>query len=120
VALYDEVGGALAVRAALDAFYPRVLADAALSRYFLGVDIERLKTIQQEYFAAALCGLDTYTGRSLRDAHARTRRRGMTDETFDHFLAVFERVLVDRRIPARQIRQWIAVCEAARGEVLGR
>lgn len=34
MALYDDIGGAPAVRAALDAFYPRVLADATLSPFF--------------------------------------------------------------------------------------
>jgi len=43
MALYDDIGGAPAVRAALDAFYPRVLADAKLSPFFQGVDIDRLK-----------------------------------------------------------------------------
>ena len=46
MALYDDIGGAPAVRAALDTFYPRVLADATLSPFFLGVDIERLKKTQ--------------------------------------------------------------------------
>jgi truncated hemoglobin YjbI len=33
IALYDDIGGTAAVRAALDAFYPRVLADAKLSPF---------------------------------------------------------------------------------------
>ena len=37
MALYDDIGGAPAVRAALDAFYPRVLADTTLSPFFAGV-----------------------------------------------------------------------------------
>lgn len=40
MALNDDIGGPPAVRAALDAFYPRVLADATLSPFFLDVDIE--------------------------------------------------------------------------------
>jgi hypothetical protein len=37
MALYDDIGGAPAVRAALDAFYPRVLADPTLSHFFAAV-----------------------------------------------------------------------------------
>ena len=34
MAPYDDIGGAPAIRAALDAFYPRVLADPMLSPFF--------------------------------------------------------------------------------------
>jgi hemoglobin len=120
MALYDEIGGAPAVRAALDAFYPRVLADATLGPFFLGVDIERLKTSQEGFFARALGGPDAYTGRSLQDAHRRTRRRGVDDRVFDHFLTVFARVLVDLGVSHGHIHQWLAVFEGARGQILNR
>lgn len=120
MALYDDIGGASAVRAALNAFYPRVLADARLSPFFLGVDIERLKTSQEAFFAMALGGPNAYTGRTLQDAHARTRQRGATDDVFDHFLAVFEGVLADLRIPPRKIDECLAVIESARGQILNR
>ena len=120
MALYDDIGGAPAVRAALDAFYPRVLADATLSAFFLGVDIERLKKAQEAFFAMALGGPNEYSGRTLHDAHIRTRRRGADDDVFDHFLGVFKGVLVDLKVPHGTIHQWLAVFEAARGQILNR
>jgi hemoglobin len=120
MAVYDEIGGAPAVRAVLDAFYPRVLADQTLSAFFLGVDIERLKKTQEAFFAMALGGPNTYTGRSLHDAHVRTRQRGADDEVFDRFLTVFKGVLVDLRVPHGKIHQWLAVFEGARGQILNR
>jgi hemoglobin len=120
MALYDDIGGAPAVRAALDAFYPRVLADATLSAFFLGVDIERLKKAQEAFFAMALGGPDAYTGRTLHDAHGRTRQRGVDDVVFDRFLTVFKGVLVDLGIPHGRIHQWLAVFEGARAQILNR
>jgi hemoglobin len=120
MALYDDIGGASTVRAALDAFYPRVLADATLSAFFLGVDIEQLKKTQAAFLARALGGPDTYTGRALHRAHVRARRRGANDEVFDHFLWVFKGVLVDLGIPHGKIHQWLAVFEGARGQILNR
>jgi hemoglobin len=120
MALYDDIGGAPAVRAVLDAFYPRVLADAALSAFFLGVDIERLKKTQEAFFAMALGGPNTYTGRTLHDAHVRTRQRGANDDVFDHFLTVFKGVLVDLGVPHGKIHQWLVVFEGARGQILNR
>ena len=120
MALYDDIGGASAVRAALDAFYPRVLADATLSPFFLGVDIERLKKTQEAFFAMKLGGPDAYTGRSLHDAHLRTRQRGANDEVFDRFLVVFRGVLIDLGVPHRKVHAWLAVFESARGQILNR
>jgi len=120
MALYDDIGGAPVVRAALDAFYPRVLADATLSAFFLGVDIERLKKAQEAFFAVTLGGADAYTGRTLGDAHLRTRQRGANDAVFDRFLDVFEGVLVDLRLPPGKIDEWLAVLEGARGSILNR
>jgi hemoglobin len=120
MALYDDIGGAPAVRAVLDAFYPRVLADPTLSAFFLGVDIERLKKTQEGFFASALDGPNAYTGRSLHDAHVRTRKRGMNDQVLDRFLTVFKGVLVDREVPAAKIGEWLAVLEGARGQILNR
>ena len=104
--------------AVLDAFYHRVLADATLSAFFLGVDIERLKNTQAAFLAMALGGPTTYTGRTLHDAHGRTRRRGANDDVFDRFLAVFKGVLVDLRVPHAQIHRLLAVFEDARGQIL--
>ena len=120
MSLYDDIGGAPAIRAALDVLYPRVLADGMLSAFFLGVDMERLKKAQEAFFATALGGPNTYAGRSLHDAHVKTRRRGLNDEVFDHFLTVFKRVLVDRGLPEGQIGEWLAVVEGARGQILNR
>ena len=120
MALYDDIGGATAVRAILDAFYPRVIADETLSPFFLGVDIERLKKAQEEFLAMALDGPKTYTRRSLRDAHGRTRQRGLNDAVFDHFLVVFKGVLIDLGVPHRKVHAWLAVLEGARGQILNR
>jgi len=120
MALYDDIGGAPVVRAALDAFYSRVLADATLSAFFLGVDIERLKKTQEAFFATALGGPNAYTGRTLRDAHVRTRQRGANGAVFDHFLAVFRGVLIDLGVTDRNVGEWLAVFEGSRGQILNR
>jgi hemoglobin len=118
MALYDDIGGAPAVRAALDTFYPRVLVDPKLSPFFAGVDIDRLKGVQEGFFAMALGGPNNYTGRSMADAHSRSRGMGMDDATFDHFLGVFKGVLADLGVPDAKIGELMAVFEGARGPVL--
>jgi hemoglobin len=84
------------------------------------VDIERLKKAQEGFLAMAMGGRDTYTGRSLHDAHARTRQRGVNEQEFDYFVSVFKGVLIDLQIPTAKIGQWLAVFEGARGQILNR
>jgi len=56
VALYDDLGGASAIVAALDSFYPKVLADPKLSPFFAGVDTDKLKIHVGAFFAMATGG----------------------------------------------------------------
>jgi len=70
VSIYAAIGGASAVSAAVGDFYRRVLADPELAGYFTGVDVDRVKTHQRMFIAAALGGPAAYRGRPIREAHA--------------------------------------------------
>jgi hemoglobin len=92
--IYDEIGGAPAVDAVVDAFYDRLLADARLAPYFGGKDMTRLKAHQRALVTVALGGTsEEYTGRMMHPAHEGV---GITDEAFDavidHLVAVLEGV----------------------------
>jgi hemoglobin len=68
--LYDRVGGDAGVDALIVVFYRRVFADPELSPFFEGVPRDRLRTMQHEFFSAALDGPVAYGGRPLREVHA--------------------------------------------------
>lgn len=69
--IYDEIGGADAVAAAVDNFYDRVLADPELTHFFSDVDLKKLYGHQRAFIGAALGGPASYSGRGMRQAHAR-------------------------------------------------
>ncbi len=69
--LYQRVGGEAAIQAAVDRFYERVLADPALSPFFTGVNMSRLKAHQFAFLSQALGGPKQYSGASMRDAHSK-------------------------------------------------
>lgn len=71
MSIYDDIGGAAAVSAAVDDFYERVLADPALAPYFTGTDVKRLKAHQRSFIAAAIGGPEPYLGRNMAEAHAK-------------------------------------------------
>src|SRR5512141_735065 len=78
--IYDRIGGAPALQAAVDAFYVRVLADPALKPFFEKTNLAALKTRQRAFFGQALGGPEVYRGRDMRSAHARFQ---ITQNHFD-------------------------------------
>jgi truncated hemoglobin YjbI len=49
MSIYDQIGGAAAVSAAVDDFYVRVLGDDSLAPYFEGTDVSKLKGHQRAF-----------------------------------------------------------------------
>ncbi|NGN63257.1 group 1 truncated hemoglobin [Streptomyces sp. A7024] len=94
--LYETIGGAPAVGAAVDDFYVRVLADPELAGYFTGVPIDKLKAHQRDFIGAALGGPEAYEGLGMEAAHAKL---GITPEHFDrvvgHLAGTLESLGVD-------------------------
>ncbi|MEV0706926.1 group I truncated hemoglobin [Nocardia aurea] len=85
--IYELIGGRRAIEVVVEDFYARVLDDAALSEFFAGVNMSRMRGRQVEFFAAALGGPDPYIGPSMKQVH---RGRGITRHHFDlvaHHLA---------------------------------
>jgi hemoglobin len=76
---FERVGGAPAIRAAVDRFYELVLADAALAPFFTGVDMPRQKGHMAALLTTVLGGPDNYTGRDLGEAH---RGLGITADQY--------------------------------------
>ena len=70
MSIYESIGGSAAVPAVVDDFYERVLGDPRLAPYFAGTDVERVKTHQRAFIAAAIGGPDAYRGRAVAAAHA--------------------------------------------------
>jgi hemoglobin len=77
---YERVGGGRAVRAVVDDFYQRVLADPSLAPFFTGVDITGLKRHQVLLVSQVIGGPAQYDGRELDQAHAHL---DIADDDFD-------------------------------------
>ncbi len=100
MSIYDEIGGANAVSAAVDDFYQRVLADPALAGYFVDIDIQQLKGHQRTFLAAAIGGPPRYIGRSMREAHAPLN---IDPSDFDRVVAHLVDTLAGLGVPAPTI-----------------
>jgi len=89
--LYESIGGADAVAAAVENFYERVLQDPTLAGYFTGVDIPRLKAHQRSFIAAAIGGPELYRGRPMKESHAHLQiQPAHFDQVVAHLVATLE------------------------------
>ena len=99
---YDSIGGAPAVRAAVDDFYARVLADPRLAPFFAGTDLERLMVHQRAFLAAAIGGPQIFAGPDIAGAHAGL---GIGNGDFDAVVKHLAGTLTALRVPEDTVGQ---------------
>jgi hemoglobin len=67
--LYSRLGGHEAIRAVVDDFYDRLLADDELGGFFEDADMEELRRTQTDFLCEAAGGPETYDAAPVREAH---------------------------------------------------
>ncbi|GAA0365204.1 group I truncated hemoglobin [Micromonospora gifhornensis] len=69
VSHFERIGGAGSVKAAVELFYDRVLADPELAGYFTEVDMAGQRRHMAQMLTVVLGGPNEYRGRDLATAH---------------------------------------------------
>jgi hemoglobin len=115
MSIYDSIGGAGAVRAAVDDFYVRVLADPRLAPFFTGTDLNRLKAHQRSFVAAAIGGPEIFKGRDMASAHAGL---GIGDPEFDAVVGHLVATLAGLGVPEETIGQIGAALAPLRADIV--
>jgi hemoglobin len=114
--IYDEIGGAPAVTAVVDAFYQRLIADPDLMSYFDGRDMTRLKAHQRALVTVALGGTsEEYAGRMMHPAHVGL---AITDDAFDRVLDHLEAVLIGAGVAPMTCAKILAILQPLRTDVV--
>lgn len=115
MSIYDSIGGEPAVRAAVDDFYARVLADRQLAAFFTDTDLQRLKAHQRAFIAAAIGGPDIFAGRDMAAAHAGF---GIADSDFDAVVGHLVGTLTALGVPEDSIEQIGEAIAPLRGAIV--
>ena len=118
--LYDELGGAPAIEAAVDIFYRKVLGDDRISRFFEGVDMERQATKQKGFLTMVFGGPNNYTGKDMRTGHAHLLKMGLDDSHVDAVIENLGATLSELGVGADRIAEVAALANSVRDDVLGR
>ena len=118
--LYERIGGEAAVNAAVDDFYGKVMDDYRINRFFNNTDMAKQVEHLKAFMTVAFGGPNNYTGRSLREGHARLVKMGLNDSHFDAVMEHLGATMQELNVPAELIGEAAALVESVRGEVLGK
>ena len=118
--LYEQLGGADAVEAAVDRFYRKVLMDARVASFFEGVDMDKQRAKQKGFLTMAFGGPHNYTGKAMRTGHAHLLKMGLNDSHVDAIIELLGATLREMGVAEDLIRQVAAIAESTRNDVLSR
>jgi hemoglobin len=118
--LFDKIGGAPAVDAAVDVFYRKALMDYRINRFFENTDMDTQMAKQKAFLTMAFGGPNNYTGTDMRNAHARFIKMGLDDSHFDAVMEHLGATLEELNVPQELIAEVAAIAESTRNDVLNR
>ncbi len=118
--LFERIGGAAAVDAAVDLFYRKVLSDDTVSDYFDDVDMDSQRAKQKAFLTMAFGGPNEYSGDNLRDAHAQLVKRGLNDKHFDAVATHLQATLEELDVANDIVSEVMSIAGSTRDDVLGR
>lgn len=115
MSVYDAIGGAAAVDAAVDIFYRKVLMDDRISDFFDTVDMDAQHAKQKAFLAMVFGGPSEYTGKDMREAH---KGMNLTEEHFNAVAECLVSTLEELNVPQEHIDTIVSVAVSVKGEVL--
>jgi len=118
--LFERLGGAAAVEAAVDIFYRKVLTDERISHFFDDVDMERQAAKQKAFLTMAFGGSSNYSGLDMRNGHAHLVKNGLNDTHVDAVIENLGNTLHELGVADNLIAEVAAIANSVRDDVLGR
>ena len=120
LSLYERIGGAAAVDAAVEVFYKKVINDYRINRFFDGVDMAKQVAKQKTFFTMAFGGPNNYTGADLRSAHSKLVKIGLGNDQFNAVMEHLGDTLKELKVPQDLIEEVMTLAEGTRSNVLGK
>lgn len=113
--VFEKIGGAAAVDAAVDIFYRRVLGDPLISHFFDSVDMDRQIGKQKAFLTMAFGGPNRYTGADMRSAH---KHMSLTEAHFGAVAGHLQGTLEELKVPADLVAQVMTIAASTHDDVL--
>jgi hemoglobin len=118
--MFEQLGGAKAVDAAVDIFYRKMLSDDRVARFFDAVDMDKQRAKQKAFLTMVFGGPANYTGKDMRDGHAHLLKKGLNDSHVDIVIQHLGDTLRELGVKDDLIQQVAAIANSVRDDVLSR
>lgn len=118
--LYERLGGAPAIQAAVELFYQRMLHDERVARFFVQVDMRNQAGRQRAFLTMVTGGPHRYTGKDMRAGHAHLVAQGLDDSHVDVVIEHLGAVLHELGAAPADIAEVAALANSVRDDVLSR
>ncbi len=115
--IFDRLGGARAIDAAVDAFYVKVLADKRVNHFFEDINMSKQHKKQKAFLMKAFGGPDFYIGKDMREGH---KHLDLREEDFNIIAGHLQATLKDLKIDDCLIDEVMAVAASTKDAVLNR
>ncbi len=119
--LYERLGGAYPIAAVVDAFIDALLVNDVLNANpAINAARQRVPAAGLKYHVTALVcqatgGPCSYTGRSMKDAHAHLN---ITEREWQAMLADFRRILNNFGVPQAEQQELLAIVESTKQDIV--
>merc|ERR1712000_770163 len=115
VSLYERIGGADAVDAAIDKFYGKVLADRCVAPLFANTNMAKQRIMQKNFLTMAFGGPKKYTGKTMKQAHAGL---GITETHFGAIAGHLSATLKELGVPDKEHDEAIAIAASTKDDIV--
>ncbi len=117
MSLYEKLGGAAAVDAAVDIFYRKVLVDDRISHFFDTVDMEAQAAKQKAFLTMVFGGPNSYTGKDMREAH---KHMNLNETHFDAVVENLAATLTELGVGEAEINEIAGIANSVKDDILNR
>ena len=118
--LYNRIGGDIALGAAVEILYGKIIADDRINGYFENVDMQKQARKMKSFLSYAF-GADTpFTGESLRVSHEKLVANGLNDLHFDAVKEHIQSTLKELNVADELTQEVMIITESTRNDVLNR
>lgn len=113
--LYERLGGQPAIQAVVDDFIGNVAGDTRINGFFAHTDIPHLNNMLVEQICQATGGPCTYTGRSMKVAHA---GMGVHDADFNALVEDLAKSLNKFNVAQKEQNELLGALAAMKGDIV--
>jgi hemoglobin len=113
--LFDRLGGAAALDAAVELLFAKILDDELLAPVFADVDMDQQKRMLSTFLSMVTGGPPEYDGRSVKDAHSGL---GITPAQFDAVAAHLSDALIELEVSVEDHDELLVVAASTKDDIV--